>query len=281
MESTFDLAGLRVPRLVYGTAWKEERTADLVTKALAAGFRGIDTANQRKHYFEAGVGEALAASGIPRSELFLQSKFTYARGQDHRLPYDASASYARQVEQSFESSLDHLGVTYLDSLVLHGPESGAGWSDGDREVWRAMEVLHRAGKARLLGVSNIHLDQLETLCSVAAYRPAIVQNRCHARTGWDREVRAFCRERGIAYQGFSLLTANRAELSDARVVALAKRLGSTVPQLIFRFAMELGMMPLTGTSNEKHMEEDLASHALWIEPSDVTLLEGLGGNESR
>lgn len=277
MDATFDLGGAQVPRLVYGTAWKEERTAGLVAAALAAGFRGIDTANQRKHYVEAGVGEGLAASGVPRAEVFLQTKFTYARGQDHRLPYEPRASFTRQVEQSFARSLEHLRTTYLDSLVLHGPESGAGWSDADREVWRAMEALHRAGVVRLLGVSNIQLGQLEVLCREASVAPRVVQNRTYARTGWDREVRAFCRARGIAYQGFSLLTANRTELADPRVAALATRLGATIPQLVFRFAMEVGMMPLTGTTDPAHMAEDLAAHRVAFAPEDAAMLERLGG----
>src|ERR1700722_7075483 len=104
---------------LYGTAWKEERTAGLVEQALRAGFRGIDTANQRRHYFEVGVGEALAAayrSGlVARDDLFLQTKFTYRPGQDHRLPYDPNASVADQVAQSMASSLEHLGTSYVDS----------------------------------------------------------------------------------------------------------------------------------------------------------------------
>ena len=277
MDASFDLGGVQVPRLVYGTAWKEERTASLVAAALAAGFRGIDTANQRKHYVEAGVGEGLAASGVPRADVFLQTKFTYARGQDHRLPYDPEASHTRQVEQSFARSLEHLRTTYLDSLVLHGPESGTGWSAADREVWRAMEALHQAGAVRLLGVSNIQLGQLEVLCREATVAPRVVQNRTYARTGWDREVRAFCRARGMAYQGFSLLTANRKELADPRVAALAARLGATIPQLVFRFAMEVGMMPLTGTTDPVHMAEDLAAHRLALAPEDVAMLERIAG----
>jgi diketogulonate reductase-like aldo/keto reductase len=277
MDATFDLGGHRVPRLVYGTAWKEERTAGLVTSALRAGFRGVDTANQRKHYFEAGAGEGIAAAGVAREELFLQSKFTYARGQDRRLPYDPKASITVQVEQSFRSSLEHLGTTWLDSLVLHGPENGSGWSAADREAWRAMEALQRSGKVRLLGVSNVELDQLRTLCAVAEVAPLICQNRTYASAGWDREVRAFCRERGIAYQGFSLLTANRAELASPRLAAIAERLGATPAQVVFRFAMEVGMMPLTGTSDPAHMAEDLRAHRLDLTAEDVAVIERLGG----
>src|SRR5207248_1546378 len=134
---------------LYGTAWKEERTRGLVELALNAGFRGIDTANQRRHYFEAGVGEALAAayrSGIvTRNDLFLQTKFTWVNGQDHRLPYDPSADLTTQVSQSMTSSLEHLGTDHVDSFVLHGPATGRGWSTADAEVWSAMVKEREAG----------------------------------------------------------------------------------------------------------------------------------------
>jgi len=143
------------PRFIYGTAWKEDRTEALVRLALDAGFRAIDTANQRKHYFEAGVGAAIR--GVPRGELWLQSKFTYARGQDHRLPYDPAASFTDQVKQSFASSLEHLHTDYLDSYVLHGPELNRGLTAGDLEVWRAMEALqiHRPAEGRPDGFRSI------------------------------------------------------------------------------------------------------------------------------
>src|SRR6266478_8725324 len=101
-----------IPDFLYGTAWKEERTAALVELALRAGFRGIDTANQRRHYFEEGVGQGLAAAYraglVARADLFLQTKFTYQRGQDHRLPYDPSSPLSQQVAQSMAGSLEHL-----------------------------------------------------------------------------------------------------------------------------------------------------------------------------
>ena len=259
--------------LMYGTAWKEDRTETCVRAALAAGFRAIDTANQRKHYFEAGVGAALAAAGIPRAELTLQTKYTYARGQDQRLPYDPRASIGEQVAQSFASSLEHLGTTWIDSYVLHGPWAGEGWSKQDREAWSAMETLHTSGGVRALGVSNVSLAQLERACAEATVPPAAVQNRCYARTGWDADVRTFCRARGIAYQGFSLLTANRRELDGPVVRGIAQRLGATVPQVVFRFALAVGMTPLTGTTDPAHMAEDLAATALVLTDADVAALE--------
>src|ERR1051325_8844189 len=102
------------PNFIYGTSWKEDRTAALTELAIRQGFRAIDTANQRRHYYEAGVGEGLTAayhSGlVTRADLFLQTKFTYQRGQDHRLPYDPAAPLSIQVAQSMPSSLEHLGT---------------------------------------------------------------------------------------------------------------------------------------------------------------------------
>jgi len=279
MVPTVSVQDIAVPAFFYGTAWKEERTEALTALALRAGFTAIDTANQRRHYHEAGVGaavEAFLAAGGRREELFLQTKFTYVGGQDHRLPYDPRAPYTAQVEQSFASSLSHLGVSYVDSYVLHGPEGGHGLTQGDAETWQAMEALQRTGKARLIGVSNVSLRQLEMLFRGAAVKPAFVQNRCFARDGWDADVRTFCGEHGIAYQGFSLLTANARALSSAAVADIARRAGCTVPQVVFRFATQVGMIALTGTTSEAHMGEDLAAFDFELTPADIAAIERVG-----
>jgi diketogulonate reductase-like aldo/keto reductase len=275
MKQSIDVRGIAVPAFLYGTAWKEERTDALVRQALAAGFRAIDTANQRKHYFEAGVGAAIEASRVPRGELFLQTKFTYQRGQDQRLPYDPTAPLATQVRQSVESSLQHLRVELIDSLVLHGPWAASGWTKQDQETWRAMESLQAGAQVRLLGISNTSLDQLIAVCDTHDVTPAFVQNRCYARTGWDREVRAVCRDRGIVYQPFSLLTANARELASATARSIAARLRVTVPQLVFSFASSSGMLPLTGTSNVEHMRQDLVSTAIELSSADRNAIENL------
>lgn len=271
----------RVPDFLYGTAWKEDRTPALTEQALRAGFRGIDTANQRRHYHEAGVGQALAtayrAGIVTRSDLFLQTKFTYEGGQDHRLPYDPSAPLATQVAQSMASSLEHLGTDHVDSYVLHGPASGHGWSEHDAEVWAAMVKERDGGRTRLLGVSNVSLRHLHQMVATGAEPPAFVQNRCFARLGWDRDVRAFCREHRIVYQGFSLLTANIEVLQSRRFGEIAARLRATAAQVVFRFALSVGMLPLTGTSDATHMKQDLASRELELSADDVAAIERLAG----
>jgi diketogulonate reductase-like aldo/keto reductase len=265
------------PRFIYGTAWKEEETRPLTTLALEAGFRAFDTANQRKHYHEAGVGEALAAAYdaglVQREELFIQTKFTYEAGQDHRLPYDPDASFTSQVEQSFASSLEHLNTTYLDSYLLHGPSTHVGLSEADREVWQAMEALVTSEKANAIGVSNVTADQLEVLLELADIPPSFVQNRCFARTGWDHDVRRVCASNGIIYQGFSLLTANLRELRSDVVTAIARRHEMTVPQVVFRFASQIGILPLTGTTDEVHMRQDLQSFQFRLTDDEIQALE--------
>ena len=278
-DRTLSIDGAEVPRFLYGTAWKEEETDRLTGLALRAGFRGIDTANQRRHYHEAAVGQAVAesiASGlVSRDHLFLQTKFTFRNGQDHRLPYDPEAPIGAQVEQSFASSLEHLGTDVIDSYVLHGPSQRFGLAAADWEAWRAMEAIHATGRARLLGVSNVTVEQLDALCQQARVRPRFVQNRCFASEGWDRDVREFCAANGIVYQGFSLLTANLAALRHPELGRIAARHGRTVAQVVFRFALDVGMVPLTGTTDPAHMRADLEVYDFRLDHQDVERIERL------
>ena len=274
-----NIRGLDVPSFFYGTAWKEDRSAGLTYEALKAGFRAVDTANQRKHYHEAGVGEGIAKflkeSNVKRAELFLQTKFTYERGQDHRLPYDPKAGYADQVAQSFSSSLEHLKTDYIDSYVLHGPATGHGLVDEDFEVWGAMEKLALNKKTRLLGVLNINYEQLSVLLSHAKVKPAFVQNRCFASSKWDQKIRGLCSKHDVRYQGFSLLTANMASLHHPVMREIMQRTSKTIPQIIFRYAMQIGMVPLTGTTDVEHMREDLILFDFQLNSEEMDRIENI------
>jgi diketogulonate reductase-like aldo/keto reductase len=281
LSTNIELSGGRVPRLIYGTAWKEEETEPLTALALRQGFRGIDTANQRKHYYEEGVGRALAdalAQGIvARDDLFVQTKFTFAAGQDYRLPYDPAAAIETQVRQSLASSQEHLRREAIDSFVLHGPTTHHGLAAADWEAWRAMEALHQEGKVLHLGVSNVSLPQLQSLFSEARVAPSFVQNRCYAVRGWDRAIRAFCRDNGAVYQGFSLLTANRQVLAHEAVVRIAGRYDGTPAQVVVAFALAVGMIVLTGTTSAVHMQHDLDALALPLTPAEIEQIEALAG----
>lgn len=272
-----NLNDIHIPRFFYGTAWKEETTEDLTFQALQSGFLAIDTANQRKHYFEEGVGlglkKFLNLGTLKRENIFLQTKFTFARGQDHRKPYKDNDTYTQQVADSFQSSLTHLNTTTLDSYVLHGPYSGRGIGAEDLEVWSAMENLVTQQKVQFLGVSNVSLNQLEQLFDSTKIKPQFVQNRCFANMGWDKPVREFCLEKNIIYQGFSLLTANSVELASSPILEIARKHNKTVAQIIFRFSQQLGMITLTGTSDENHMKQDLNIYNFELSAQEISTIE--------
>ncbi|MGQ3888566.1 aldo/keto reductase family protein [Legionella sp. CNM-1927-20] len=273
------MANVSIPPILYGTAWKEEKTKELVLQALNLGFKGIDTANQRKHYFEEGVGlaiqEFLHTSQKKRNHLFIQTKFTPADGQDHRKPYNETDSLSEQVRQSFASSLDHLKTDYIDSYILHGPTSYQGINKADLEIWQAMEELVYTGKVKFLGISNVNIEQLKELYESVAIKPTFIQNRCFAITRWDQDIRLFSSQNKITYQGFSLLTANHRYLLDSYTQSLAEKYNKTIPQIIFRFALQIGILPLTGTTNAKHMKDDLNINNFELSEDEMQTIENI------
>lgn len=269
--------GVRMPRIIYGTAWKKDRTAALVEQAVRLGFRGIDTACQPKHYNEAGVGDGVAAClhrGIDRSELYLQSKFTPLSGQDPaQVPYDPNAGLSEQVAQSFQTSLKNLQTTYLDCLVLHSPL--ADWLH-TMEVWQAMERIFHDGGVKQLGISNCYdLQQFELLYRDATVKPAVIQNRFYAETGYDKAIRDFCREHRIIYQSFWTLSANPNVLAHPTLQAPAAKYRRNAAQIFFRYLSQIDIIPLTGTTSESHMREDLAIFDFELTVDECDAVEAL------
>ena len=270
-------ANVRIPRIIYGTAWKKSETARLVGKAIRQGFRGIDTACQPKHYDEPGVGAGVALSlggALVRADLYLQSKFTPVSGQDPKsVPYDPNSPLPEQVAQSFAVSLRNLQTAYLDCLVLHSPLASPAQT---LKVWRAMESLVSGGGVRQLGISNCYgLEQLQALHDSARIKPSVVQNRLYAETRYDREIRAFCVSRRIIYQSFWTLTANPQVLSDGAVAGLASKYGRTPAQILFRYLTLRDVVPLTGTRSEAHMREDLAIFEFELEDRELAAMDAL------
>jgi diketogulonate reductase-like aldo/keto reductase len=272
-----------IPRLLYGTAWKKTDTASLVQTAIGLGFRGIDTACQPKHYDERGVGEAVAAClrddgaashRLTRAELYLQTKFTPLSGHDPtRIPYDPAAPLPEQVSESCGASLRNLQTNYVDGLLLHSPLPSAAQT---LQVWQAMEALVDAGAVRRLGISNCYrLESLRALCDSARIKPTLLQNRFYADTGYDREIRAFCREQHIVYQSFWTLTANPDALAHRTVIALASRHCRSAAQILFRYLTQVGVVPLTGTRSQVHMREDLSIFDFELSGFELEAMEAL------
>ena len=251
---------VRVPRIIYGTAWKKADTARLVTLAIRSGFRGIDTACQPKHYDEAGVGAGVAASlreGLTRTDLYLQTKFTSLSGQDpDRIPYDRDVSLPVQVAESVVISLKNLQTDYLDCVLLHSPMPSMTQT---QTAWRALEAFIDTGLVRQIGISNCYrLDDLKSLYESARIKPAVVQNRFYADTNYDRQVRAFCDQQHIIYQSFWTLSANPQLLAHQSIGAPAAVHKRTPAQILFRYLTQIGIVPLTGTRSEVHMRDDLS-----------------------
>jgi diketogulonate reductase-like aldo/keto reductase len=268
---------VRSPRILYGTAWKKADTASLVKTALRLGFRGIDTACQPRHYDEAGVGAGVAAclnNGLARADLYLQSKFTPLSGHDRTtIPYDPKAPLPEQVAQSFAVSLRNLRTDYLDGLILHSPLANA---EDTLQVWRAFERLAETGAVRQLGISNCYrLEVFTALWDAARVKPAVIQNRFHAETRYDREIRAFCGAQRMSYQSFWTLTANPQLLAHATVAALSLKYGRTPAQILFRYLTQRDIVPLSGTRSEAHMREDLAIFEFELDEGDCNALTAI------
>jgi diketogulonate reductase-like aldo/keto reductase len=274
---------MKLPRILYGTAWKKEQTERLVAAAIREGFRGIDTACQPKHYDEAGVGRGVeqclgenlgGSARLARGDLYLQTKFTPVGGHDpRRIPYDPNAPLATQVAQSFAVSQRNLKTEYVDCLVLHSPLV----SDAETlAAWRAFESIAEQGGARALGISNCYsLDELKTLYHAARVKPAVVQNRLYKESGYDIEIRAFCRTHGIVYQSFWTLTANRDLLASMAIRTIATRHKRTSAQIFFRYLTQQDVVPLTGTTSTEHMREDLAIFEFTLDDDEQAAVTAL------
>jgi diketogulonate reductase-like aldo/keto reductase len=268
-----------MPDLIYGTAWKKERTADLVVQAVLSGFRGIDTACQPKHYDEPLVGEAikrLSSHGIQREELFIQTKFTPLAGQDpQRVPYDPNTTLEVQVAQSFEASKRNLGTEYVDSLVLHSPLFPYA---NLHNVWGAMEKIFKSGGAGQLGISNCYdLELLKRLYGDADIKPSVVQNRFYSESDYDTTLRQWCVDQGIIYQSFWSLTANPHILGSQIVGSLSQKYTKTPAQIFYRYLNHVGIIPLIGSTSQTHMDQDLAIFEFELKAAEIESITQLLG----
>lgn len=261
VDSGIDPALAEFPTLKYGTAWKTDRTAGLVKQAIMAGFRHIDTACQPRHYNEAGVGEGWTAAakelGLKRSDIWIQTKYTNVEGQDpNDIPYDPETTIEERVKQSVAKSLENLQTSYIDSLVMHGPEHE--WADTFK-VWSTFESFVDQGIVKQLGISNAwDVEFVKYLHNSTRIKPKVVQQRFYGDTKYEVDMRTFCDENGIEFQSFWTLGANRHALRNERVRALAQVKNLSPETLLYAFCLTIGITVLDGTTNQQHMDEDIA-----------------------
>lgn len=269
-----------IPKLVYGTAWKKDRTTDLVYQALKQGFRGVDTAAQPRHYQEKLVGDgirkAIGEGFVSREDLYvslpkfenvlqltwkIQTKFTPLSGQDQNdMPYSISQSIPERVHSSIASSLSNLKTSsnaedsYIDCLVLHSPMPKLSET---HLVWKTLSE-YVPSRIRALGISNTDPDTVASLVSSMEVPPSIVQNRFYPATRWEVDLRSFCHGNQIIYQSFWTLSGNPQLLRSDVVRDLAKDAG--VEKEVALYCLVLGLERvciLDGTTNPEHMKGDL------------------------
>jgi len=272
-------------KIIYGTAWKKERTTALVISAVLNGFRAIDTACQPKHYREDLVGEALRIlqeeHGIKREDLFIQTKFTSVGGQDRSqpLPYDPSKPIEDQIETSFQRSLMNLRTTYLDSFLLHSPLPTLPQTIA---AWRVLIALQDSGRVKAIGVSNTYdVAILEALEKQGGRKVQVVQNRWYEGNQWDKDVWSYCRENGVQYQSFWTLSGSPNLLAHPSMLAIAQAKNCTAAQVLFRIAQLRGITPLSGTTNERHMKEGLEAETIDLEDAPDNQVRGAADEITR
>lgn len=268
---------MKIPNMIYGTAWKKENTTDLVFEALKQGFKGVDTACQPKHYREDLVGLGLLKAyeiGIKREDIFLQTKFTPIDGQDQsNMPYLASDEIEIQVEKSFETSKRNLKTDFINAYILHSPVFPGSKL---QRVWQKMEEFYDKKEVGALGISNCYdLDVLKYLFNNAKVKPTIVQNRFYAQSGYDKELRVFCKQNNITYESFWSLTANPNILANEVLENLAVKYQKGVVEIFYRFLNHIDIVPLNGTTSTKHMIEDLKIGEFELESEEINSILNL------
>ncbi|MGW7679218.1 aldo/keto reductase [Kribbella sp. NPDC054772] len=251
--------GVEMPQLGYGVFQvPNDETATAVTHALDAGYRSIDTAAAYQN--EAGVGQALAASGIDRSDLFITTKLWNAdQGYDSTL-------------KAFDTSLSLLGLEYLDLYLIHWPTPAR---DLYADSWRALEKLYADGRVRAIGVSNFQPDHLDRLSGIT---PAVNQVELHPYLQQDA-VRTYGRDFGIRTEAWSPLAKGGTLLSEPVIETLAKEYDRTPAQIVLRWHLQLGNIVIPKSVTPSRIRENLDVFGFTLTADDLATITTLNRGE--
>lgn len=257
--------GIKVPVLGLGTWFIDDDNADsAVISAVKIGYRHIDTAQAYGN--ERGVGTGIKACGIPREELFVTSKVAA-----EAKTYDAAA-------KSIDKTLDKMGLTYIDLMLIHSPQPWAEWRGGKRyfeeniQVWKALEDAYTAGKIKAIGVSNFLIDDLDNLLAHCEIKPMVNQLLIHIGNT-PTELIDFCKQQNIVVEAYSPIAHGEA-LKNETIVAMANKYGVSVPQLCIKYVLNLGTVALPKTANAEHMQNN-ANLDFEISNEDMETLKAL------
>ena len=256
--------GNSIPQLGLGVfKLPADDTARVVAEALELGYRHIDTAQMYGN--EAGVGDAIAASGLDRGEVFVTTKLNNG---NHR-PDDA--------RRSFEQSLATMGLDYVDLFLIHWPQPSRS-SDGYVAAWKTLEEFKRDGRAHSIGVSNFEIEHLERLAAETETVPAVNQIELHPYLGND-EVRAWGEEHGIATEAWSPI-ARGDVLRHATVTEIAEAHGRTPAQVVLRWHLQRGTIVFPKSASSERLRENFALFDFELAPDDVARIDALDRGEA-
>lgn len=271
LQESYRLAnGVQIPKLGLGTWFiEDDKAAQAVRDAVAAGYRLIDTAQAYGN--ERGVGEGVRTCGLPREQLFVTSKVA------------AEAKSYEAAAQSIDETLAKMGLEYLDMMIIHSPQPWAEFRVENRyfaenkEVWRALEDAYEAGKLRAIGVSNFLQDDLENLLEGCRIKPMVNQILLHI-TNTDKALLEYCRAQGILVEAYSPIAHGEA-LKNPAITRMAEKYGVTPARLCIRYVLQLGTVALPKTANPAHMRDNSAVD-FQISPEDIQTLEAMEKIES-
>ena len=256
--------GRSIPAIGFGTYPLQGSAAvEAVVSAIEVGYRLLDTAVNYDN--EASVGEAVRRSGLPREELFVTSKLP---GRHHG--YDDAIT-------STEASLDRLGLDYLDLHLIHWPNPSV---DQYVEAWRALVTLRERGLVRSIGVSNFTRAHLDRIIDDTGVVPAVNQLELHPRFP-QLEMRAAHADLGILTEAWSPLGKRDAPYDEPVVVAAAERLGVTPAQVVLRWHVELGSLPIPKSATASRQAENLDVFGFSLTPEEVGGITALGRPDGR
>jgi 2,5-diketo-D-gluconate reductase A len=256
--------GRTIPQLGFGVFQIDPaETAEAVTRALDIGYRHIDTAEMYRN--EEGVGEAVRASGLDRSDVYVTSKLNNGF---HR-PDEA--------RRAFEGTLSALGFDYVDLFLIHWPLPTL--YDGDFvSTWKVLEEFKQDGRARSIGVSNFQVDHLERLAAETDVVPAVNQIELHPYLV-NEEVRAYDEEHGIGTQAWSPIAQGEV-LGDPAITAIADRVGRTPAQVVLRWHIQRGNIVFPKSTTPARIEENFKLFDFQLEPDDLDKIDALDKGEA-
>jgi 2,5-diketo-D-gluconate reductase A len=255
--------GNEMPQLGFGT-WRmsDEEAVTAVNAAIESGYRLIDTAALYGN--EPGIGEAINQSGVARGELFITTKvWNSDQGHDNTL-------------KAFDKSLVRLGLDYVDLYLIHWPVPAA---DKYVDTWKALEEIYESGRAKNIGVCNFNIEHLEKLLATAKVVPAVNQVECHPHLP-QKELREYCKAKGIQIEAWRPIGGPKGDLmNDATTTNIADKHGRTAAQILIRWSIQLGMIPIPKSVRVERMKENANVFDFELDNDDMAKISALDTGE--